>query len=278
MRITRIVVAVLAIVVMVVGVSLRLTSSGKSDKPVITCKVDDVIEASISVTDEELLSYVTAYDKQDGDLTSDIVVSRKNFFIEPNTSTVVFAVSDSDNNISNIEKKLYFNDYKPPEIILNNDFIFPSGYNFDLAYYVRAEDVIDGDISAYIKQISTEFVNTAGTYKVNMKVSNSMTDSTNITVNAIVTDNYSFDVRIRLSQYITYVYEGAELDYASFITNVTSKGKPQYDVGDVTIDSSAVDLSKAGVYDVFYRITSGTGEDAQEISLTRLVVVVREAE
>ena len=278
MRIIKILVIAIAAIVLVAGISLRVTSSGKKEGPKIVCNAEGTIEASVNVTDEELLSFITASDTQDGDLTAKVVVSRKNFFVEEDTTIITFAVSDSDNNVATLRKKLHFNDYKPPEIILNNDFVFPSGYTFDLAYYVKANDVIDGDISQFVKLISSEFINTVGTYPVNLKVSNSFADSTDITVNAIVTEKYSFNTRIYLSTYITYVDVGAELDYKSFITDIKDKENRRYDIDDVTIDSSAVNTATPGVYDVFYRITRGQGLNEEEISMTRLVVVVKGAE
>lgn len=277
MRALRISACVLAAIVIISSVVLRVTSSGKADKPEITCSAGDVIEASTAITDGELLAYASAYDEQDGDLTADIVVSRKNFFIAPNTLSIVFAVCDSDNNVATVERKLRFTDYTPPEIILTDDLIFPSGYSFELSKYVRAQDVIDGDITNYVKLISTEFVNTLGTYKVNLKVSNSMADITDITVNAIVTDSYNADVRINLSQYIVYVGAGAELDFASFVSGVNNMGGTRYGVGDVTVDASGVNMSEPGVYDVFYRIYEGRNASVREVTFTRLVVVVREA-
>lgn len=278
MRLTRFIVVVLAVVVLVAGISLRVASAGEKDAPQLICSIDGVIEASVSVTDEELLSYITASDRQDGDLSSKVVVSRKNFFVEDKTTLITYAVSDSDNNVTTLRKKLYFSDYKSPEILLNNDFVFPSGYSFDLAYYVKAIDVIDGDISEYIKLISSDFINTVGTYPINLKVSNSLADSTDITINAIVTENYSFSTRIYLSSYITYIDKGTPLDYKAFITEIKDKDNRKYSVDDVVIDASAVDVETPGIYDVFYRITQGKGDNAKEISMTRLVVVVKGAE
>lgn len=274
MKLTRILTVVIATFVLVVGVLLRVSSVGEKDAPTITCSVGEVIEAPVAVTDEELCAYVTAYDNKDGDLTSKVTVSRKTFFIEKDTLFVTFAVSDSDNNVTSLKKRLRFTDYKAPEILLNNDFVFPSGYSYDLAYYVKAQDIIDGDITEYVKLISPEYVNTVGTYPVNLKVSNSFADTTNITINAIVTNNYSFNTRIYLSTYITYVDKGAELDYKSFITEIVDKDGKKYNINNVKIDSSAVDTTQPGVYDVFYRIYSGK----EEISMTRLVVVVKGAE
>jgi hypothetical protein len=276
MKTLRIAVVVLTVIVLAAGAVFRFKSSGKDDPPVIECSVAEAIEASVKVSDEELLSYVTASDKKDGDLTSNVVVTRKNFFIAPKTSFITYAVCDSDNNVTTLQKKLIFSDYRSPEIILTNDFIFPAGYSFDLSRYVTANDIIDGDITKDIKLISSGIENVEGENLVNIKVSNSMGDSTDLNVKAIITNDDYSQVRIRLNNYITYVTVGNQPDYASFISTINNKTTVKYKTSDITIDSSAVDITKPGAYDVFYRIVKGTGEDAETISRSRLVVVVRE--
>ena len=275
-RFLKIFMSALAVIVVASGIVLHFMNRGKKDAPTITCTAEDMITVSVSVTDEELLRFVTASDKQDGDLTSQIVVSKKTYFIGPKVSTITYSVCDSDNNITSLTKNVFYSDYKSPEITLLNEFIFPSGYNFDLSRYVQATDVIDGNLSDYVKVISSEFANVNGQYKVNIKVSNSMADCTDITINAIVTDEDYSQVRIVLSSYTTYVTVGETVDYKSFIQNVINKRATYYDADDIKIDASNVDLTKPGVYDVFYRIPKSRDEADGNATMSRLVVVVRE--
>lgn len=275
-RFLRFFMSALAIIVVSAGIIIHFLNLDKKDAPTIVCTAEDMITVSVSVTDEELLKFVTASDKQDGDLTSDIVVSRKTYFIGPKVSTITYSVCDSDNNITSLTKNVFYSDYKSPEITLLNEFIFPSGYNFDLSRYVQATDVIDGNLSDYVKVISSEFANVHGQYKVNIKVSNSMADCTDITINAIVTDEDYSQVRIVLNSYTTYVTVGETVDYESFIQNVVNKRATYYDADDIKIDASNVDLTKPGVYDVFYRIPKSRDEADGNATMSRLVVVVRE--
>lgn len=275
-RFLKIFMSALAVIVVASGIVLHFMNRDKKDAPTITCTAEDMITVSVAVTDEELLKFVTASDKQDGDLTSQIVVSKKTYFIGPKVSTITYSVCDSDNNITSLTKNVFYSDYKSPEITLLNEFIFPSGYNFDLSRYVQATDVIDGNLSDYVKVISSEFANVNGQYKVNIKVSNSMADCTDITINAIVTDEDYSQVRIVLSSYTTYVTVGETVDYESFIQNVINKRATYYDADDIKIDASNVDLTKPGVYDVFYRIPKSRDEADGNATMSRLVVVVRE--
>lgn len=275
-RFLKIFMSALAVIVVASGIVLHFMNRDKKDAPTITCTAEDMITVSVAVTDEELLKFVTASDKQDGDLTSQIVVSKKTYFIGPKVSTITYSVCDSDNNITSLTKNVFYSDYKSPEITLLNEFIFPSGYNFDLSRYVQATDVIDGNLSDYVKVISSEFANVNGQYKVNIKVSNSMADCTDITINAIVTDEDYSQVRIVLSSYTTYVTVGETVDYKSFIQNVINKRATYYDADDIKIDASNVDLTKPGVYDVFYRIPKSRDEADGNATMSRLVVVVRE--
>lgn len=275
-RFLRFFVSALAVVVIAAGIVLHFVNRDKKDAPTIVCTINDMLNVPVSVTDEELLKFVTASDNQDGDLSDKIFVSRKTYFIGPKVSAITYSVCDSDNNISSLTKNIFYTDYHSPEIKLLNEFIFPSGYNFDLGRYVRATDVIDGNLSDYVKVISSEFTNVSGEYKVNIKVSNSMADCTDITINAIVTDEDYSQVRIVLESYTTYVTAGQTVDYQSFIRDVINKRETYYDTDDILIDDSGVDLTKPGVYDVFYRIPKSKYEPDKNATLSRLIVVVRE--
>lgn len=277
MKILKVFVVVLAVLVITTSVVLDIAMPADHNAPEIIFSGQDVIEAPVGVTDEELLSYVTARDEKDGDLTEKIVLTRKNFFIAPSVCSIVYTVCDSDNNVTTVQKALRYTDYRSPRFVFMNDYTFPNGVDYLVSRYVLANDVIDGDISSYVKLISAEFSNTTGTYPMTMKVSNSMGDSSSITINAIVVNNYNYNLRIRLANYITYLKTNDTVDFSSYIIGFLNKTNQKYDVKDIVIDSSAVDMTKPGTYDVFYRLYDGTGEDKEELTMTRLVVVVEEA-
>ena len=275
MRLLRIVSLFLCVAVLVGSGVLYIVSREKTVSPELVCKTT-MIEGSINITDEELLSYVKAYDEQDGDITDKIKVVRKTFFIDnKNTTVVTFAVSDSDNNITAIQCQLRFVDYHSPRFSFNNDLILPGGYRYALEKYVTASDVIDGDLSKSLKLISSEITNTEGTYSVNIKVSNSMADTAEMTVNAIVTDKDYFTVKVQLDDYITYQPINATIDYMSFIKGIKNGSDEKYDNDDIELDTSAVDVTKAGVYEAYYKIYADR-EKQELVTMTRLFVVVEE--
>ncbi len=276
MRILRVITIIMAVVVLVGGGYLVVTSDGMNDAPVLECSVDGIIEATVATTDQELLAYVKAYDKQDGDLTDKIKVIRKNLFlnVQEKSTLVTFAVCDSDNNVTNVTRKMVLTDYRSPRISLSYDFVFPSGYTYKLAQYVSANDVIDGDLTPYVKLISSEFNNIEGEYAVNLKVSNSMADTTEVTFDAIVSDEQWFEVKIRLIDYAAYTTVGQQYDYKSQIERISYKNKDhkEYKIDNIKIDDSAVDYSKPGTYNVFYTITDGD----EIVTKTRLLLIVTE--
>lgn len=275
MRLLRIISLFLCVVVLAGSAVLYITSRDKTVSPELTCDIK-VIEGSINITDEELLSYVTAYDEQDGDLTKSIKVVRKRFFIDDkNTTVVTFAVSDSDNNVASIQRPLKYTDYHSPRFSFNNDLILPGGYRYALEKYVSASDVIDGDLSQYLKLISSEITNTEGVYSVNIKVSNSMADTSELTVNAIVTDKDYFTVKVQLDDYITYQPVNAEIDYMAFVKGIKNGSDKNYDNDDIELDTSAVDVTKPGCYEAYYKIYADR-EKQELVTMTRLFVVVEE--
>ncbi len=276
MRILRIIVVVVSSVILVMGTIFYFTNLGKNTAPVISCSAGDVIEASVNTTDQELLQYVTASDEQDGDITNKIKVVRKNYFVLPKTIMVTYAVCDNDNNFATYKQKVLFSDYKPPEIQLTNDLMMPSGYHYNLSLYVKANDIIDGDITQYVKLISSNFSNSEGRYPVNIKVSNSMADSTEITLDAIVTPKDYADLKIKLTKYIEYMKVGEQPDYKQYIKSITNRTQKNYSLDQIQIDTSFVDASKPGVYDVYYTIGAVDGNIEEAVTVTRLVVVVSE--
>lgn len=275
MRLLRILSLILCIAVLLGSGVLHFISRDKTVAPELKCDVK-TIEGSINITDEELLSFVTAYDEQDGDITKDIKVVRKKFFVDDkNTTVVTFAVSDSDNNVTSVQRHLRFTDYHSPRFSLNNDLILPGGYRYALEKYVTVSDIIDGDLSQYIKIISSEITNTEGTYSVNIKVSNSMADTAEMTVNAIVTDKDYFTVKVQLENYITYQSLNAEIDYMSFVKGIKNGSDVKYDNDDIELDTSAVDVTKPGVYEAYYKIFADRNKE-ELVTMTRLFVVVEE--
>ena len=262
----RVLVCVLTVISVVSSAILWFRSIKNNEKPVIICSVEGDIEAKSNVTDSELLKYVTATDSHDGDLTDKIIVERKNYFITKGVTSINYAVCDSNNNVTKIEKHLKFTDYVSPRFILKNDFIVYVNSTSDFTNAIGATDVYDGDISENIKIISNSFTSAyAGEYDVNCKVTNSFGDKSEITFKAIVVDDDPEINKIKLNDYIIYTKVGEQPDFNG---NIASLNGNSYD--SLKINTSEYLPDEPGVYSVFYEISG--------LKRGRVLVVVNDGE
>ena len=113
MRKLKITVALLLAVVSAVFIATRYINnhSGKNGPPILKCDTDTVT-VSVSDGDDVLLRGVSAYDNQDGDLTSGIVIGGISKLISDNTAKITYMVFDSDNNMARMTRLVKYTDYK----------------------------------------------------------------------------------------------------------------------------------------------------------------------
>lgn len=271
MHFLRICVSVLAAVSVIIMAIFTIADSGKKNQPVIKCDSREILEVPTNISDKDLLEYVTAFDEEDGDLSEHIIVERQNYFLEKGLTTVNFAVCDSDNNTVKLKKKIKFNDYVSPQVKLLDDLLISTSESIDFKNTASVIDKCDGDISDKIKIISPNFNNLkSGEYDINFKVTNSFSDTCDITVKAIVTDEDYSAASIKLSDYLIYTEIGETVDFESYIKNVVSAEGKSYTVSQVEIDASEFNPESAGTYNVFFTIKSGN----TTVTKTRMIVVV----
>lgn len=265
MRTLRIWVCILTVVSVVASVTLWFISVKMNEKPVITCTVEGDIEVSSRVTDEELLKLVTATDSRDGDISDKIIIERKNYFISKGLTSINYAVCDSDNNVTKLEKHLRFTDYHSPVFTMKGDFVAYAKNAINFSNIVGAEDIYDGDISDRVKIISNTYNNAyAGQYDVNCKVTNSFGDTSEISFKAIVINENPNISKISLNNYIIYTKAGEEPDFSA---NISSSAESY---GHININTEEYDADTPGVYSVYY-------ETANQVR-ARVIVVVQGAE
>lgn len=262
----RVWVCILTVVSIVASVLFWLRSIKMNEKPVISCSVKGNIEVKSDATDKELLKFVTAKDSKDGDITNRIIVERKNYLISSGITSINYAVCDSDNNVTKLEKHVKFTDYHSPRFTMSGDFLVYAGKAIDFTNIVGAEDVYDGDISDRVKVISISYNNSyAGEYPINCKVTNSFGDASDISFNAIVVDD-DFDVkRVKLKEYIFYTTVGETIDFEANIESLNGNSEKK-----LKIDDSEFKPDEPGVYSVYYKIS--------DMIRARALVVVQEAQ
>lgn len=271
MHFLRVFVSVLAAISVIVMAIFTIADNSRKNPPVIKCDSGEIIEVPTKTSDKELLKYVTAFDEEDGDLTKNIIVERQNYFLEKGLTTVNFAVCDSDNNTVKLKKKIKFSDYTSPQIELLDDLIIPTQETVSFKSLTTVVDKYDGNISGKTKIISPNYNNLkAGEYDINFKVTNSFSDTCDITVKAIVTDEDYSAASIKLSKYSLYTEIGETVNFRDYISGVVGANGQNYSVSQVIIDDSDFNPEKAGIYNVFFSVKSGSST----ITKTRMIVVV----
>lgn len=236
-----------------------------NDIPTITF---DQNELNISVnTDEDiLLNGVKAFDKQDGDISDNVMIESYSIFLDEQTRLVNYIVFDSEGNVAKGSRKVHYTDYQAPTFYMENQLRDSSYSSSKVTDVVKAYSSVDGDISNNITIMNTSFIDTD---KLELKLSAS--DSTNTT--SYLTLHYfldnDYDIEIVLRDYLIYLKVGEEFNYRNNIINVVEKLYQNIGLAP-EINIQIPDMSKPGIYEVNYSISRSNGN----LGKTTMVVVV----
>ena len=252
--------------------------------PYITADTD-YITATISATDEDLLAGMKAFDDRDGEVTDRLVVVSKSKFISKGTVHVRYAAFDSNRNVGLYTRELTYVDYVSPRFHLYSPLRFASGASgYDCLDYVTAEDCLDGNITQQIKISFGKTTTVDGettTQTVNLQVTNRSGDTSTLELPLTKEDFVTYSrLCPALKEYVVYVPKGGRIDLRSYLSGIWSAGKVRgFDDSDfdpyhdITIVSTGLDLNKAGVYTVTYKLARSTGE---QLGTTDLIVIVED--
>lgn len=261
--------------------------------PIIEVKEEE-LKVSISADKDELLKGVTATDSKDGDVTDSLVVESISNFLDGNKKLVTYAAFDSNHHVGKATREISYTDYSSPKFSSKEPFSFPVN-TADFISAVTAMDCIDGDITEKIK-ISpgyTVVADVPGEYELQIQVSNSSGDVEYLPLTIEIYDptDRSMVPDIQLKKYIVYTTVGKEINPSKYLskvmigageykltnekssyssTNPTEGGTLNYDY--INIDSSHVDYSTPGTYEMIYKMTL----DEERVGKAKLFVVVRE--
>ena len=293
MKKVRIVIVILFIEALGVFLFLRWRERKNSDytPPVISAETDK-LEASVNVTDEELLRGMSAVDNRDGDVSSTLVVASRTKFIRKDTVKVNYAAFDRDSNVGSYVRELTYTDYVPPRFSISGPLCFIESNSRDNAQILRnitATDCIDGDITSQI-MVNLGEIRTIGegvsAQMVNLQVSNRSGDTSILDVLVRFEEYNIFNQqKPHLSEYLVYTRAGEPApDFLSYTdgvgygNNITSFADTGFvRTQDVWVDTSLLDLETPGVYEVVYTL-SRTQEDGSrtELGSSYMTVVVTE--
>ena len=300
LRKTRIFVVIFFIISVLLFGGYTLIRAVTVDRTLPIIEMDsDEVTISVKGGDAAILEGIKASDEKDGDITGNLFVESKSTFIEKGIFKATIAVADSDNHVTKVERKVTYSDYRSPQFTLTEPLKFlttrENRDDLNIAESLRANDVVDGDISNKIKISSEYSINgyTTGDSHMEFIVTNSMGDTSKlpVTVNIYSALEESGLPEIILSNYLINIPVGEGADIAALIEQIEyhnetfrrgedgnlyngefdAEGNPiMFDWSAIQIDTDA-DWNTPGVYEV--KITF-TDEAANLSNFTRCYVVV----
>lgn len=238
-----------------------------------------MLEISVYDDAEVLLSGVSAEDVHDGDVSSLVLVEGVSSIRDNNSATVTYAAFDNSGNVSKAERTVIYTDYRSPRFSVSRPLVFRSGSNVDIFAYLSAEDLVDGDLSDKIKAtlVSGEgSINDTGLHQVEIRVTNSMGDTTRVTIPVEVYESGTYNSEVLLTDYIVYIEQGSEFDAFAYAQTLQAGSKElslseadSYNI-ELSIEGE-VNTDEPGCYYVTYTAEYGTYK-----ACTRLTVIVED--
>lgn len=232
--------------------------TGRKEAPVISCP-DTVLEISVADNESALLSGLTAKDAQDGDLTSRILVQGLSHLLTNDTAKASYVVFDSHGNMASASRTIRYTDYTKPTFYLDEPLSYAENASIELLDRVRAVDVIDGDITESIRISTLTGTAEPEVSTVSLQVTNSMGDTSRVTLPVVIFSGRMARPNVKLSQYLVYLEKDSTFNPRDYLVSVRAPSGFG-DLANVQI-TDTVDTSTPGTYMVYYRypysITSG---------------------
>ncbi len=270
MRALRISVLIVFSVVAIMFMSMFISNKLRVDTtiPVITVE-SDLLEVSIKAKDEDLLKGVTAYDEKDKDITDKIIVESVSKFIDKGVCKVTYAVCDSNHHVAKATRKIKYTDYKSPTYSMKRSTCYSLYEHIDLYEAIFADDCMDGNISGNIIITAQNFANNvAGVFNLDVSVTNSNGDSTEMQIPLIIEDRSLSAPVIELKDYLVYIKKGAAFNPSSYL--VSAKDVREEDIKASVKIESKVDVKKEGLYSVHYYATDSEGVQGHNVLLVKV--------
>lgn len=234
----------------------------------------DVLEIPCNYTQLDLLQGMHAYDETDGDITSSILVGSRTRFIEPGTFQLTYVVFDAHRQSASYTRKVHLTDYVSPTYSLSQPLVYSEkeGNYQESLNRIGVSDMLDGDLKEVLTQVDSDVnYSKEGSYHMSMEVSNSMGDTSTLSIPVHIVNPDTHTLHIALSQGLVYINQNETINPMDYVTSALDASNNQLDTNTITVDSQ-VDTTTPGVYEVHYSITNESGA----IGETWLTVVVRE--
>ena len=236
-----------------------------NDVPTITFEQSE-LNVSVKTNEKSLLKGVKAFDKQDGDISNNVMIENYSIFLDNQTRLVNYVVFDSDGNVAQASRMIHYDDYQSPKFHMKDQLRDSSYSTTKVTDIVKAYSSVDGDISNNITIMNTSFID-KDTLELKLSVSDSTNTTSYLTLHYYLDDDY--DIEIVLEDYLIYLQAGESFNYRSNVINVVEK--LYQNIGLVEeIDIQIPLMKEPGVYEVIYSISRSNGNHGK----ATMVVVV----
>lgn len=274
---------VMAAAIALFGAYQILTLKLKDTKPPVISVDEQILEISVEDEKDVLMTGITAMDDRDGDVTASLLVESIYGITEDHVTTVTYAAFDRAGNVSKIQRKVRYSDYREPRFELTDSLCFPFNSGFDLLDYVGANDVLEGDIRRRVRATlvsDTRSINEIGSHIVRLQVTNSLGDTVEMDFPVEVYDPEWYTASVKLKEYLIYLKQGETFKPEDYLKAFSVRGEDT-DISrripdDILCDiNSNVNTRVPGVYRAKYTLTKNfnlTTFSGQAI----LVVIVQE--
>jgi hypothetical protein len=246
-----------------------------------------ILEISVHDPKSALLQGVAASDEQDGDLTERLVVEDVQLMDDSGLIEVSYAVADNSGNVAKATRQVKYTDYDSPKFILTEPLIYEEHETFDVMSVIHATDVLDGDIQHRIRAttLTEESISSVGTHRLYFQVTNSIGDTSELTVPLEVLDTGRYEADLTLTDYLIYLPVGSDFQAKNYLGEFVHRNKtvslrdglPE----DFSVSiSSDVSTGTEGVYTVTYKVSytvrneQNSEYDQKFTGYSRLIVVV----
>ncbi len=276
MRLIKRIIIVLFIIISIIFVTDYYRDMHKTDDtPPKLQMSDDVLECSVHDGSDAFLKEITASDKEDGDLTSGIVVESVSNFVDHDNyiCNVTYVVEDSDHHVTKGTRKVRFTDYRPPRFTLKQPLCFDLGSDTTVLDVLGATDERDGDISDKIKILSnTTSTSSAGQYTVTAQVTNSLGDTVKFKSIVVIKQENKLSPVIELETNVAYVKKGDSFNPMDYVKSVKDISGNSVSKSEVKVTNTNVDMDKTGSYSVEYTVNPEKTDEG----ITYLTVIVED--
>uniref|UniRef100_UPI000E5091BE immunoglobulin-like domain-containing protein n=1 Tax=Paraclostridium sordellii TaxID=1505 RepID=UPI000E5091BE len=242
----------------------------KNEKPSIKLndKYKDKIEIEKGKKDTNFLDFVTATDKEDGDISKDIKVDTSKLDINKEGDyTITYSVKDSEGATTTLDAKIkVIKVNEKPSIKLKDKYkdkieIEKGKKDTNFLDFVTATDKEDGDISKNIKVDKSKLdTNKEGDYTITYSVKDSEGATTTLDAKIkVIKVNEKPSIKLKDKYKDKIEIEKGKKD-TNFLDFVTATDKEDGDISkNIKVDKSKLDTNKEGDYTITYSVKDSEG-------------------